>query len=403
MVDLGDKIDIEKDLIETINFSSQSELDSQVDVLNKLEIDHCNSTKAMWKIYRLVNANGNSAIMIRVHHAIGDGISLIGCMSKFFTDENGAGVKLDIPEKIGGGVNRKMNFQMVFKFVKSFVEVLALAASSFDSDIAFTSPKKSSMVMTGRRKSIYFPILNLEFVKDLKNSARVTVNDVLMAAMCGAIKRYCVLKNDPLVTNAAKKLISRALLPVAFPRSSKSVNTPSNSLRNLWSFVSAPLPINAKSSKERVSVCAKATKALKSSPLALVQLLIQNNVVCLLPEFMQRQIAHDVFSRHTMVFSNLPGPAKPIFIGEEQVLGFQIMFPNLIPQVLLISYNGGVHCNMSLDPELVDLCDELPRLYLEELLELAASYGINSDLSYVLQGAEGVNARLIAASAAASK
>ncbi len=387
-VDLGDGIDIEKDLIESLTFESQAELNAKVDELNGVEIDDCNGTKPMWKLYRLINKSGNSAIMVRVHHAIGDGISLIGCMSKFFEDENGNGVKLDIPEKMGGGVNRRMNFQMIYKFAVSVIEVLALAASSFDSDIAFTSPNKNSMVMTAQRKTIYFPVLSLDFVKAIKNKAHVTVNDVLMAVTCGAIKRYCVLKNDPLVTSSAKKLISRALLPVAFPRSNKSISNPSNSLRNLWSFVSAPFPINAATPKERVLTCATSTKKLKSSPTALVQLLLQNNIVPLLPEFMQRQIAHDVFCRHSMVFSNLPGPSAPILVGEEKVLGFQIIFPNLIPQVLLISYNGGIHFNMSLDPELVDMCDSLPDLFLQEALELAKEYGVDTDLSTVLKSME---------------
>jgi len=45
-------------------------------------------------------------------------------------------------------------------------------------------------------------------------------------------------------------------------------------------------------------------------------------------------------------------------------------------QVLIISYAGGVYFNMSLDPELVDGCDELPRLFLEEIAAMAASYDI---------------------------
>ena len=48
-------------------------------------------------------------------------------------------------------------------------------------------------------------------------------------------------------------------------------------------------------------ICAKATKRLKSSPQALVQLLLQNNVVANLPLFLCRKITQDVFSRHSMV------------------------------------------------------------------------------------------------------
>lgn len=36
---------------------------------------------------------------------------------------------------------------------------------------------------------------------------------------------------------------------------------------------------------------------------------------------------------------------------------------------------------MSLDPELVDGCNELPRLFLEECAEMAESYGLSASHS----------------------
>lgn len=85
------------------------------------------------------------------------------------------------------------------------------------------------------------------------------------------------------------------------------------------------------------------------------------------------------------VFSNLPGPTTPMFFSQERVLGLQVMFPNLIPQVLIISYNNGIFCNMSVDPELVDECDKLPQLFLDELTEVAQHFGINTDRNYMIQ------------------
>ena len=66
-------------------------------------------------------------------------------------------------------------------------------------------------------------------------------------------------------------------------------------------------------------------------------------------------------------------------------MGLQVIFPNLIPQVLIVSYSNGVYCNMSLDPELVDECDKLPQLFLDELAEVAKAFGVNNDPSYMVQ------------------
>jgi hypothetical protein len=53
--------------------------------------------------------------------------------------------------------------------------------------------------------------------------------------------------------------------------------------------------------------------------------------------------------------------------------------------VIIISYAGGIYFNMSLDPELVDASDELPRLFLEECAEMAQSYGLSATLSDMVQ------------------
>ena len=85
------------------------------------------------------------------------------------------------------------------------------------------------------------------------------------------------------------------------------------------------------------------------------------------------------------VFSNLPGPTEELVFCKERVKGMQIIFPNLIPQVIIISYAGGVHFNMSLDPELVDAHAELPQLFLEECAELARCYDIPADVKDIVQ------------------
>lgn len=69
---------------------------------------------------------------------------------------------------------------------------------------------------------------------------------------------------------------------------------------------------------------------------------IQNNILPLAPDFLRKQLAQDIFSRHSMVFSNVPGPAEPMYLCGEKLLGMQALFPNLIAQVtsiLFISFN----------------------------------------------------------------
>lgn len=290
-VDITDSIDVERDLVRSIDVDSEAALAKKIDELCSLTYPEGEKVP-LFVMYRLNNTGaGKSAVLVRLHHAIGDGVALIGAMSKVFEDLQGNPFSLDIPKNMGGGTTRTFNLATLWKFVTSTVSVMALPLTPFDSPIVFTDPaKKTNLTMKDRRRTtVYFPVLSLEFVKRLKNKGNVTVNDVLLACTAGAIRRYCALKHDPLfAANSAgsgrsgnKPVLCRALMPVAFPRSNKELNNPAKAMRNYFAMISVPLPMDVQTSKGRLESCAEATRQLKSSPLALIQLV--SCVVVILP------------------------------------------------------------------------------------------------------------------------
>jgi hypothetical protein len=143
--------------------------------------------RPLWSIIRIENRGaGVSGIMIRVHHVIGDGIALVEALRNMFQDENGNTLVVDLPERVRGERGEGL-LAMCWKFVTATVEVLALAQTAFDTDISFNAPNKKQLSNpAGRHKSIIFRTLRLEFVKELKNKAKCSINDVYMCALSGA-------------------------------------------------------------------------------------------------------------------------------------------------------------------------------------------------------------------------
>ncbi len=397
LTELDNSPALAKSIIETIEFSSREELKQLVD-------DICGRVlpitvdQPLWRLYRLVarkstvtdgnNEDLKSAILVRVHHVIGDGISMVGAMTKFFENENGGNFTLDIPEKMTGGSKFKYRFGFIIKFIRSLFKVLLLPNSFYDTNLTFCPEHNNTKKMSNNIINIEFPVLKLDFIKDIKNKANVTVNDVLLSAFSGMIKRFSILNNDPNINNKTKsiKLRTRALVPVAFPRPKRQLQSPSTALRNLWSFISVPLTVRENNAKERLLNCAKNTRRLKKSPAAVIQLFLQDKVLSLLPSFFTRQTAYDVFIRHSVVFSNLPGPANIIKLCNEEVLGFQISFPNLLPQTIIMSYNNVIFFNLAIDENIINNSttldgvqnkrDILCKLFLDELKEIAREYNI---------------------------
>lgn len=391
--------DILNDHISTVEVSSEAELTLKLESITSSDLPG-DGKIPLWQVYRLVNNGpGISVLLVRMHHVISDGIGLLGVMSKMFTDKaTNEPLVIDIPEKMRSGHKQDAVSFSVFssiylacKTVYSVFAVLSLAASNYDSNILFTSPNKRNLVMSSR-KNIFFPTVKLDFIKEIKTKANVSVNDVIFTAMSGAIMKYCKSKNDPLFSNSnvkERQIVNRALIPLAFPRSKAEMDSYDKALKNKWAFISVQMPLSEPTAKQRLMSCNKTTNELKTSPMPLVQYWIQNYVIPHLPSFIGKQASIDLFSRHSIVFSNLPGFENLITFGEDEnikdetqspftVLGCQIIFNNILPQVILISYHGAVFCCMNLDSDLfVDGDTLLPKFYLEELKDLASEFGID--------------------------
>lgn len=282
-------------------------------------------------LLRNQDKKGPSAVICRINHAIGDGVSLAKLIPHVFKDINGQ--SLPIGEKFR---RREAGFKPTFRFpftlLFSLFKVLGTPTTAFDTDVGLTIPDKKNITFTGRRCIVRIPTVKLSFIKSIKNAANVTVNDVVMSAVAGAVHRFRCTRKDPMMLDPLShcKVRVRALMPVALPRQE---GDPVKALRNKWSFASVAMPVGVKGSLERLHAANATMTALKNSPIVIVQNMVEANLGARLPWTVAKQTAFDSFVRHTFVFSNVPGPNMPITFAGREVTGLYMAFANLIPQV----------------------------------------------------------------------
>ena len=379
MFELVDELDVEKNHIETHNVNNNAEMRVLIDQICQQDLPDMSKIPP-WRLHFITNeGKGQHALIMRVHHVVGDGMALIVAMGNVLRDAK-TGNKINLTEKASsmkGGSSGKETGAL--EKLACMFKVLGNPASAFDTPTKFFPADKTTLQMKGtRRVTVHLPTVKLSFVKDIKNAAKVTVNDVMMTAIGGAIHRYCEKKGTS--ADELRQVTNRALLPVALPRAGSDLKDPAQCMRNKWAFASLELPVSGSTSKERLEQCSKATQALKATSMVGVQFYIQTYVLPYLPAFLRQKTAYDLFSRHSMVFSNLPGEEIEVSIGGETMKGLQVVFPNLLPQVLLISYHEQVFANMCIDPALVDEegQQELKQCYLEELRGMAKAYGVSA-------------------------
>lgn len=96
----------------------------------------------------------------------------------------------------------------------------------------------------------------------------------------------------------------------------------------------AAVPLAAPSALERLEQTHAVFSRIKGSLEPFVAKMLTAANAAALPSCAARKVARDTLSRHSLVFSNVPGPAEPLAICGQRVLGLHACYPNMIPQVV---------------------------------------------------------------------
>jgi len=188
--------------------------------------------------------------------------------------------------------------------------------------------------------------------KAVKNALGGTLNDVVLATVSGALRRFCLQRAiDPDALNV------RALVPV-------SVRAPQEqgTLGNRVTEIIAPLPIHLEDPVGRLDAVRVTMGGLKESKQALGGEIMTAIAEWTVPNVLVQAVKLGIRSRpYNLTVTNVPGPQIPLyFLGCEMKTTFPVvpLFENVALVVGLFSYNGGLFWGFTADWETVpDLHD----------------------------------------------
>jgi len=245
----------------------------------------------------------------------------------------------------------------------------------YDDKTAFSHSPDQDMIFQPRRKVICFEPVPLDFVKAMKTAANVSLNDVVYTCISQALHDYLMEQDDPALKEKGTDLLCRTLMALAFPPNAEADKA--TSLRNQWCFVSADFSIGSTDNVlDRLHHVHESLGQLKTSLVPLLVMTSQNYICPILPLSFNRKEVYGLFTRHSTVFSNVPGPPVPVQFAGHEVHGVQMVFPNLVPQVGLISYRGQIFGNFCLDPVAIPNAHRIPILLTQAYIDLATKLNV---------------------------
>lgn len=205
-------------------------------------------------------------------------------------------------------------------------------------------------------------------LKAVKNVLGGTLNDVVLATVAGALRRFFAQRGvDP------DDLDVRALVPVSVRREDQR-----GTLGNRVSQMIVPLPVQIAEPMERLAAVRQATHDVKDSKQALGAQVLTNIGEWAVPNLLVQAVRLANRTRpYNLIVTNVPGPQIPLYLlGAEMKTAYPVvpLFENLGIVVGLFSYNGGLFWGINAEweqiPDLHDFVLALEGAF-KELQELA--------------------------------
>jgi len=353
-----------------------------------------------WQVTLLttMSTTARPALWMRVHHAVGDGLGLVFAMSPLLGCEDGDFIsKVPLPR-----VMLPPSYQKTVKApadtssskgksavpqkscsccgsAGSYLKGLSISAkAAHDSELSINATleeRQPYLKFNGRRHFQPFPVVSMELVSASRRVHDATVNDVMLAAITGAMRRYCayVRGDEQLKDGQAAELEFKAMLMLGLPRNVDERDLTS-ALTNKMLFSSCALPIGEPTVEGRMDKTKAACEVLKSPAYIAGLHNFTEFVKNVAPKSFLRKAAGDTFSKHSLLITNIPTATVPLAFpkgGDAIIQEMQMVFPNIIPQVSILSYNGNINANLVADPALFPQPERLGQLWVSELEALA--------------------------------
>ncbi|HEV8078876.1 MAG TPA: wax ester/triacylglycerol synthase family O-acyltransferase [Marinobacter sp.] len=374
--------------------ADKAELQALVSDLNSSAMDF---RRPLWQIDYVDNYQGGCALIMRIHHCIADGISLVRVLLSLTDPTPQPHLPRPRPARRQKAVLKPLNRWLhkavssaqvageqagiLFQSLRSepgyalrligtagdiTLDLLKLGLMPFDPKTGLRQP------LCGRKHVAWAEALNLNDVKRCAKAMGGTVNDTLLCAATGAIRRHLL---------ESKEAIPDCGIRVAVPFNLRPLDQPISVLGNQFGLILVSLPIEIDNPQARFHQIQSNTKQLKRS----YQAQVTYSLLDLFgrgPDILERRALAILSNKASAVLTNVPGPREAVYLAGSKLR--QPMF--WVPQsgsigigMSIFSYAGSVQFGITVDQG-IDVCpDAIMDYFHDSFYALSAAAGIEPE------------------------
>jgi WS/DGAT/MGAT family acyltransferase len=378
----------------------QAVLQEVVSLLASMPLD---LNKPPWQFHLVEEYGEGSALIGRIHHSIGDGMALVHVMLSLTDTDPDAPlsdgeIKIEARHsqepldaffqpaiKSYNSTRRKVNSRLgkVFGLLNdparrrelrrngraAAAELAKIVLDGADPKTAFTGK-----LSTHKRAAWSGPV-PLEDVKLIRRRLGGTVNDVLLTAMTGGLRRYLCARGEE-----TDGLSLRAVVPVNLRPAGKE-----GKLGNRMGAVFLTLPISIEDPVERLHQLETRMKGHKRSMMAPLMYGVLNGLGAA-PKGLSNNVINSFGNRASLVMTNVKGPQQRLYMAGSPLEAMMFWVPSTGPLgvgVSILSYVGEVRLGVITDENLVPDPEAIITAFHDEFQSLlAAAQDVEEEISF---------------------
>eukprot|EP00939_MAST-03C_sp_MAST-3C-sp1_P000826 g826.t1 len=288
----------------------------------------------------------NTFIIFRIHHCIGDGMSLFYLLERFVElSKRSKAAQIGVTETSRLVILRRMDIplhRLLFWPIWALAVVPRLICMGKDRN-SFIKPKLD-IVSNGTKNICWCKPFLVSKIKQISAThGSDSVTSVLLAICSGAIRNVVTQKGEALHDDL------KAIVPFSL-RGRYQTN-----LENRVSSLFIRLPTSEKSAENRLKKCCSRMYNLKTGPHALVAVILMTIAVWFLPDWLLRRLQEHYASKCSLVFSCVPGPDEQREILDQpvrSVLGFAPTLGDLSLSIASFEYAGHLRIGIMISNKL---------------------------------------------------
>ncbi|CAJ2642281.1 unnamed protein product [Trifolium pratense] len=340
------------------------------DYVSKILIERTPQNKPLWEIHLIKYPTSNAAftIIFKLHHALGDGYSLMGALLSCLHRADDSSLPLSFPNRKSSQLlTPKKGF---FKLFPSTIFSIFNSIFDFGWSIAKSSiiEDDKTPIWNGEEGSEFLPcaLTNLSFsldeIKTIKSKLGVTINDVITGVIFYGIRLYMQEIDNKARSSNSTGLVLLSTRNIGSYQSVQDMMKADS--KSPWgnhiSFLHLSIPnLSQTSLSNPLEFIWKAQKIIKRKRNTFTVFLIEWVL-----DMMLKLRGHEAVAKHiyttlrnsSVVMSNLIGPVEPMALANHPVKGLYFIMsgaPESI-DIAVMSYARTLRITLKTQKDLID-------------------------------------------------